>query len=115
MDNASPDSSSDLPRQPALVAGIAADTAQVILEELRAVRADLAALRRERPGSEPMLLTVTQLATISGFTPKAIRQRHARGEVPGAVHVGRSLRFRRREVLTWLRQGRVPLPEGDGQ
>jgi excisionase family DNA binding protein len=53
-----------------------------------------------------LLLTVPQVARLLGMTPKAIYHRAERGQLPGMVRVGRSLRFRRADLLRSLLEGR---------
>ena len=53
-----------------------------------------------------LLLTVPQVARLLGMTPKAIYHRAERGQLPGVVRVGRSLRFRRADLLRSLLEGR---------
>jgi len=52
------------------------------------------------------LLTVRQVAEFLGMTPKAVYHRAERGQLPGMVHVGRSLRFRRSDLLRFVGEGR---------
>jgi excisionase family DNA binding protein len=52
------------------------------------------------------LLTVRQVAELLGMTPKAIYHRAERGQLPGVFHVGRSLRFRRSDLLRFISEGR---------
>jgi excisionase family DNA binding protein len=60
------------------------------------------------------LLTVPQVAVLLGMTPKAIYHRAERGQLPGALHVGRSLRFRRSDLLRFISEGRsVAIRVGD--
>ena len=56
------------------------------------------------------LLTVPQVAELLGMTPKAVYHRVERGQLPGALHVGRSLRFRRSDLLRFIGEGRGPSP-----
>ena len=57
------------------------------------------------------LLTVRQVARLLGMTPKAIYHRAERGQLPGVVRVGRSLRFRRADLLGSLTEGRGLSPK----
>jgi excisionase family DNA binding protein len=52
------------------------------------------------------LLTVRQVARLLGMTPKAIYHRAERGQLPGKFYVGRSLRFRRADLLRFIGEGR---------
>jgi excisionase family DNA binding protein len=51
-------------------------------------------------------LTVRQVAQLLGMTPKAVYHRAARGQLPGKFYVGRSLRFRRADLLRFIAEGR---------
>ncbi len=50
------------------------------------------------------LLTVRQVAEFLGMSPKAVYHRAERGQLPGIVHVGRSLRFRRSDLLRFIEE-----------
>ena len=50
--------------------------------------------------------TVKQVAEILGMTEKAIYHRAARGQIPGKFYVGKSLRFRRADLLRSIAEGR---------
>ncbi len=73
---------------------------------------DLAPAQAVPPMSEPallpgqLLLTVPQVARLLGMTPKAIYHRAERGQLPGVVRLGRSLRFRRADLLRSVLEGR---------
>lgn len=54
----------------------------------------------------PLALTVRQVAVLLGMTPKAVYHRAERGQLPGVFHVGRSLRFRRADLLRFVAEGR---------
>jgi len=51
-------------------------------------------------------LTVRQVAQLLGMTPKAIYHRAERGQLPGKFYMGRSLRFRRADLLRFIGEGR---------
>jgi excisionase family DNA binding protein len=51
-------------------------------------------------------LTVKQVATMLGMTPKAVYHRAERGQLPGKFYVGKSLRFRRTDLLRFIAEGR---------
>ena len=51
-------------------------------------------------------LTVKQVAELLGMTAKAVYHRAERGQLPGVFHVGRSLRFRRADLLRLVAEGR---------
>jgi predicted DNA-binding transcriptional regulator AlpA len=63
----------------------------MIREELARVPAD----------TEDRLVDAAEAARLTGLSLSAFRKRSYRGQVPGAVHVGRSLRFSRRALLAW--------------
>ena len=74
---------------------------------------DLALAQAPLPAPEPavaqpgqLLLTVPQVARLLGMTPKAIYHRAERGQLPGVVRLGRSLRFRRADLLRSVLEGR---------
>ncbi len=47
-----------------------------------------------------------------GMTAKAIYHRAERGQLPGKFYVGRSLRFRRADLLRFIAEGRGLSPTG---
>lgn len=49
-----------------------------------------------------ILLSVEDLAHITGWRPFTIYKKAAAGQIPGRIKLGRSLRFRRSEVEAWL-------------
>jgi predicted DNA-binding transcriptional regulator AlpA len=51
-------------------------------------------------------LTVKQVAAMFGMTPKAVYHRADRGQLPGKFYVGKSLRFRRADLLRFIAEGR---------
>ncbi len=51
-------------------------------------------------------LTVKQVADLLGMTPKAVYHRAERGQLPGKFYVGKSLRFRRADLLRSIAEGR---------
>jgi excisionase family DNA binding protein len=51
-------------------------------------------------------LTVKQVAALLGMTPKAVYHRAERGQLPGKFYVGKSLRFRRADLLRSIAEGR---------
>ncbi len=73
---------------------------------------DLALAQAPPPAPKPtllpgqLLLTVPQVARLLGMTPKAIYHRAERGQLPGVVRLGRSLRFRRADLLRSVLEGR---------
>ena len=48
------------------------------------------------------LLTVNQVALLIQYVPMTIYRKAWRGEIPGAIRIGRSLHFKRAEVWPWL-------------
>ena len=64
------------------------------------------------PSNGPVFLTVEQAGELLGLTPRAIYARASRGQLPGAVKVGRSLRFRRDALLKAFVEGRASSPKG---
>ena len=55
-----------------------------------------------------MLLTATEVAEILRTTKKAVYSMLERGQLPGAVRLGRRLLFRTDVLLEWLRQKSTP-------
>ena len=51
-------------------------------------------------------LSVKQVADLLGLTPKAVYHRAERGQLPGKFYVGKSLRFRRADLLRSIAEGR---------
>jgi excisionase family DNA binding protein len=69
--------------------------------------------RGSTPPGLPVLLTVADVARLLCKSPKAVYTMVERGQLPGVFRPGpRQLRFRRDELLHWIRQGRVPTPGG---
>lgn len=62
------------------------------------------------PGANQLALTVGQVAALLGMTPKAVYHRAERGQLPGVFRVGRSLRFRRADLIRFMAEGRGPSP-----
>jgi predicted DNA-binding transcriptional regulator AlpA len=58
-----------------------------------------------------LALTVRLVAQLLGMSEKAIYHRAGRGQLPGMFRVGRSLRFRRSDLLRSLSEGRGLSPE----
>ncbi len=75
----------------AALASAVADAMRPLIDEIRALRAEVAQLRRN--GADD-LLTVEQAAKLLDCSPAALRKKIARGSVP-AVRSGRSVRLRR--------------------
>ena len=57
-------------------------------------------------GATPIALTVGQVAVLLGMSPKAVYHRAERGQLPGLFRVGRSLRFRRADLIRFVSEGR---------
>lgn len=53
-------------------------------------------------------LSATEVARLLGTTRKGVYAKVARGQLPGAFRVGRTLRFRRTHLLGFLAGGRAP-------
>ena len=58
------------------------------------------------PSPAQLALTVAQVAAMLGMTAKAVYHRADRGQLPGKFYVGRSLRFRRTDLLRFISEGR---------
>ena len=50
----------------------------------------------------PPVLTVQDLAVLLATSSSSVYSRVARGQIPGAFRIGRSLRFDRRAIAQWL-------------
>ncbi len=50
----------------------------------------------------PPVLTVQDLAVLLATSSSGVYSRVARGQIPGAFRIGRSLRFDRRVIAQWL-------------
>ena len=56
----------------------------------------------------PALLTADEVAAWLATSTKAVYAKAERGNLPGAVRLGRRLYFIRSELLRFVEQGRVP-------
>ena len=56
------------------------------------------------------LYTAEEVAGLLGCSQKAVYAKASRGQLPGVFRVGRSLRFRGRELLPFILEGRAPSP-----
>ncbi len=59
-------------------------------------------LTTDRPHDERMLVDAAVVTRLTGWHPKQVYRWAARGEIPGSVKVGRSVRFRLPLLLRWL-------------
>lgn len=50
----------------------------------------------------PRLFNTRQLAEYLGLSTQAIYTRHMRGQIPRAVQIGGSLRWRSDDIVAWL-------------
>lgn len=57
---------------------------------------------RGRDALPPPLLTVKDLAVLLSTSSSGVYSRVARGQIPGALRIGRSLRFDPRVIAQWL-------------
>jgi|SRR5712664_4768735 len=65
----------------------------------------------DRRRTDPAVLTVDEAAALLRVDRKSIYESIRRGEFPGVVRVGRTIRIGRTALLQWLaRQGRVSRP-----
>ena len=53
------------------------------------------------------LITVNQLALMSQYDPQTIYRKAQRGEIPGMVRYGRTIRFVRVVALAWGRKSEL--------
>lgn len=63
-----------------------------------------------QPPLDKAVYTAEEVARLLGCSPKAVYAKVSRGQLPGAFRVGRSLRFRGRELLPFILEGRAPSP-----
>ncbi|WNG34819.1 helix-turn-helix domain-containing protein [Archangium violaceum] len=56
---------------------------------------------RDPGANAPEFLTVDEAAVLLRVNRKTLYESIRRGEVPGAVHLGRSVRLRRSVLLSW--------------
>jgi excisionase family DNA binding protein len=61
------------------------------------------------PRSLPIILKADEVAELLRINRKTLYEAVQRGELPGVIRIGRSLRFRRDDVLMWLSNDRVVL------
>jgi len=54
---------------------------------------------------QPLLLTAEQLGVELGLSLRTVRRLDQRGELPRPVTVGRAIRWRRDELVAWVRAG----------
>lgn len=85
---------------------------QVVREELGGNAPSLGTPTTVTPPLDKPFYTADEVGQLLGLTRKAVFARAARGQLPGVVHVGRSLRFRGPELLRFLAEGRAPSPRG---
>ena len=57
------------------------------------------------------LMTVPEVADFLRTSPKGVYAMVARRQLPGVIHIGRNLRFRRDTLLDWLDQKDAPSPK----
>jgi excisionase family DNA binding protein len=93
----------------------------LVREELAALQGDAvhremvqavppgSAIPEGQPAMDKAVYTAEEVARLLGCSPKAVYAKVSRGQLPGVFRVGRSLRFRGRELLPFL-EGRVPSP-----
>jgi excisionase family DNA binding protein len=85
-------------------------------ELLELLRAILKALKTEQPregggpATEVKLLSLRDLSALSGFGVSTLEKMLAAGKLPEPLRFGRSVRFRRDDVESWL-QGQPEAPE----
>ncbi len=46
-------------------------------------------------------LTVEEVALIARYSPKYVYEKASKGQIPGAFKQGKSLRFKRADILRW--------------
>ncbi len=78
------------------------------LEPGNGADSDLPAAGTLPPPPAQLALTVRQVADMLGMSAKAVYHRAERGQLPGKFYVGRSLRFRRVDLMRLVAEGRTP-------
>ena len=63
------------------------------------------------PESLPLLLTVSETATLLRTTRKGVYALVERGLLPGVVRIGRRVLIQRDDLVHWLSQKSAPSPE----
>ncbi|WP_244237573.1 helix-turn-helix domain-containing protein [Corallococcus llansteffanensis] len=63
-----------------------------------------------QPPLDKAIYTAEEVARLLGCSLKAVYAKASRGQLPGVFRVGRSLRFRGRELLPFILEGRAPSP-----
>lgn len=94
------------------IVGLLRRQTELLEKLLAAVEGQAAATPAPPVDTSNDLLTVKETAAFMRTTPKAIYKRKERGELPGAVKVGRRLLVRRRDLVASLAEGRVASPGG---
>jgi excisionase family DNA binding protein len=74
-----------------------AATLDLVLEELRSLRAEVRELRQHRNAATGALLSTEEAAAFLRLSPAAVLKRVERGQIPG-LRLGRRWRFRRRDL-----------------
>jgi hypothetical protein len=57
----------------------------------------------------PVMVSREQAAEFLGITPQALSQMNGRGEGPAYARIGRSIRYRRQDLLDWI-ESRIVRP-----
>jgi excisionase family DNA binding protein len=73
-----------------------------LIEELRAIRAEVRQLREAKIAPVPALLTIDDLAEMLRVSTRTLRTWRHEGELPPAITIGGALRWRRADVDAWL-------------
>nr|WP_254628022.1 helix-turn-helix domain-containing protein [Myxococcus sp. CA040A] len=63
-----------------------------------------------QPPLDKAIYTAEEVGRLLGCSPKAVYAKVSRSQLPGVFRVGRSLRFRGRELLPFILEGRAPSP-----
>lgn len=107
---------------PSVEAGLRDLIRTLVREELAALHGDAAhreLVQAGPPGSttsdgqpplDKVIYTAEEVGHLLGCSPKAVYAKASRGQLPGVFRVGRSLRFRGRELLPFILEGRAPSP-----
>jgi excisionase family DNA binding protein len=66
----------------------------------------------DRLPSDPLLLTIDEVAALLRTTRKAVYAMAERAQLPGLTRIGRRLLVRRDDLLLWLDERRAASPGG---
>ena len=68
----------------------------------------------DESAQQPLLLDAKQVATLLRISKNMIWKLHSAGKLPTPVRLGRCVRWRRDEIVSWVARGCPPLRNGTG-